>query len=92
LRPSWIGLWKPDAIDSRQRWHRGGADFQPVGGMDQIQGVSTRHQASRITLNADVQSVHQRDTGVKVVRKHQQRKGDQRRLRRRLYAVVGPRR
>src|SRR5580765_3325984 len=42
--------------------------FQPVGGMDQIPKAFQRAiGASRITLNAEVQSVHQSDTGVKVV-------------------------
>jgi monoamine oxidase len=42
--------------------------FQPVGGMDQIPKAFQRAiGASRITLNAEVQSVHQSDTGVRVV-------------------------
>ena len=42
--------------------------FQPVGGMDQFpQGFERAIGASRITFNADVQSVHQSDTGVNVV-------------------------
>lgn len=42
--------------------------FQPVGGMDQLpKGFQRAMGASRITFNADVQSVHQSDTGVKVV-------------------------
>ena len=42
--------------------------FQPVGGMDQIPKAFQRAiGSSRITFNADVQSVHQNDTGVKVV-------------------------
>ena len=44
--------------------------FQPVGGMDQIPKAFQRAiGSSRITFNADVQSVHQNDTGVKVVYK-----------------------
>ena len=42
--------------------------FQPVGGMDQFpKGFERAIGASRITFNAEVQSVHQSDTGVKVV-------------------------
>jgi monoamine oxidase len=42
--------------------------FQPVGGMDQFpKGLQRAIGPNRITFNADVQSVHQSDTGVKVV-------------------------
>jgi monoamine oxidase len=42
--------------------------FQPVGGMDQFpKGFERAIGAARITFNAEVQSVHQSDTGVKVV-------------------------
>ncbi|MCC7243937.1 MAG: flavin monoamine oxidase family protein [Acidobacteria bacterium] len=42
--------------------------FQPIGGMDQIsKGFQRTMGAERITLNAEVQSVHQDDRGVKVV-------------------------
>jgi monoamine oxidase len=42
--------------------------FHPVGGMDQFaKGFERAIGRHRITLNADVQSVHQSDTGVKVV-------------------------
>ena len=42
--------------------------FQPVGGMDQFpKGFQRAIGAQRITFNAEVQSVHQNDTGVKVV-------------------------
>ena len=42
--------------------------FQPIGGMDQIpKGFERAIGNRRITLNADVQSVHQDDRGVKVV-------------------------
>ena len=42
--------------------------FQPIGGMDQISKAFQRALGpQRITLNADVQSVHQSDTGVRVV-------------------------
>src|SRR5262245_28679077 len=42
--------------------------FQPVGGMDQFpKGLQRAMGANRITFNAEVQSVHQGDTGVKVV-------------------------
>lgn len=42
--------------------------FHPVGGMDQIPVAFQRAiGAARLTLNADVQSVHQDDRGVKVV-------------------------
>jgi len=42
--------------------------FQPVGGMDQFpKGLARAIGANRITLNAEVQSVHQDDRGVKVV-------------------------
>lgn len=42
--------------------------FQPVGGMDQIaKGFQRAMGPKRITLNAEIQSVHQSDTGVKVV-------------------------
>ena len=41
--------------------------FQPVGGMDQIaKGFQRAMGAKRITFNAEIQSVHQSDTGVKV--------------------------
>jgi monoamine oxidase len=41
--------------------------FHPVGGMDQIaHGFQRAIGASRITLDAEVQSVHQDDRGVKV--------------------------
>ena len=41
--------------------------FQPVGGMDQIaRGFHRAMGAKRITFNAEIQSVHQSDTGVKV--------------------------
>jgi monoamine oxidase len=41
--------------------------FHPVGGMDQFaKGFERAIGRQRITLNADVQSVHQTDTGVKV--------------------------
>jgi monoamine oxidase len=42
--------------------------FHPVGGMDQFaKGFERAIGRSRFTFNADVQSVHQSDTGVKVV-------------------------
>jgi len=42
--------------------------FQPVGGMDQIaKGFHRAMGAKRITFNAEIQSVHQGDAGVKVV-------------------------
>ena len=42
--------------------------FQAVGGMDQFpRGFERAIGASRITFNADVQSVHQSDTGARVV-------------------------
>ena len=42
--------------------------FQPVGGMDQFpKGFERAIGANHITFNADVQSVHQSDGGVKVV-------------------------
>lgn len=42
--------------------------FQPVGGMDQIaKGFERAIGPKRITFNAQIQSVHQSDTGVKVV-------------------------
>ena len=42
--------------------------FQPVGGMDQFpKGFQRAIGRNRITFNAEVQSVHQSDTGVKVV-------------------------
>jgi monoamine oxidase len=42
--------------------------FQPVGGMDQFpKGLQRAIGPNRITFNAEVQSVHQNDTGVKVV-------------------------
>ena len=42
--------------------------FHPVGGMDQIAvGFQRAMGTGRITLNAEVQSVHQDDRGVKVV-------------------------
>ncbi len=42
--------------------------FQPVGGMDQIpKGFQRAIGPNRITFNAEVQSVHQDDAGVKVV-------------------------
>ena len=42
--------------------------FQPVGGMDQFpKGLQRGIGPNRITFNAEVQSVHQSDTGVKVV-------------------------
>jgi monoamine oxidase len=42
--------------------------FQPVGGMDQFpKGLQRVIGPNRITFNAEVQSVHQNDTGVKVV-------------------------
>jgi monoamine oxidase len=42
--------------------------FQPVGGMDQIaKGFQRAMAPRRITFNAEIQSVHQDDTGVKVV-------------------------
>src|SRR5439155_13266982 len=42
--------------------------FQPVGGMDQFpKGFQRALGPNRITFNAEVQSVHQDDTGVKVV-------------------------
>jgi monoamine oxidase len=44
--------------------------FQPVGGMDQFpKGLHRAMGLQRVTLNAEVQSVHQNDTGVKVVYK-----------------------
>jgi monoamine oxidase len=44
--------------------------FQPVGGMDQFPKALERAIGPRrITFNADVQSVHQDETGVKVVYK-----------------------
>lgn len=42
--------------------------FQPVGGMDQFpKGFERAIGANRITFNADVQSVHQSETGVRIV-------------------------
>jgi monoamine oxidase len=42
--------------------------FHPVGGMDQFaRGFERAIGRTRITFNADVQSVHQSDAGVKVV-------------------------
>jgi monoamine oxidase len=42
--------------------------FHPVGGMDQFaRGFERAIGRTRITFNADVRSVHQSDTGVKVV-------------------------
>jgi monoamine oxidase len=42
--------------------------FQPVGGMDRFpRGFERALGAGRITFNADVQSVHQSDTSVRVV-------------------------
>jgi monoamine oxidase len=42
--------------------------FQPVGGMDQFPKALQRGiGVNRITFNAEVQSVHQSDTGVKIV-------------------------
>jgi len=42
--------------------------FQPVGGMDQFpKGLQRGIGANRIIFNAEVQSVHQSDAGVKVV-------------------------
>src|SRR5215510_12490995 len=42
--------------------------FQPIGGMDQFpKGLQRGIGPNRITFNAEVQSVHQSDTGVKVV-------------------------
>lgn len=42
--------------------------FQPVGGMDQIaKGFQRAMGPKRITFNAEIQSVHQGDAGVKVV-------------------------
>ena len=42
--------------------------FQPVGGMDQIpKGFERAIEPNRLTLNAEVQSVHQNETGVNVV-------------------------
>ena len=41
--------------------------FQPVGGMDQIsKGFQRAMDAKRITFNAEIQSVHQSDSGVEV--------------------------
>jgi len=41
--------------------------FQPAGGMDQFpKGFERAIGANRITFNADVQSVHQSDSGVRV--------------------------
>ncbi len=41
--------------------------FQPVGGMDQIaKGFERAMGPKRITFNAEIQSVHQSDAGVKV--------------------------
>ena len=41
--------------------------FQPIGGMDQFpKAIHKALQANRVTFNADVQSVHQDDTGVKI--------------------------
>ena len=45
-----------------------GTMFQPVGGMDQIpKGFQRAIEAGRLTLNAEVQSVHQNETGVNIV-------------------------
>jgi monoamine oxidase len=42
--------------------------FQPVGGMDQFpRGFERAIGRQRITFNADVESIHQTDSGVKVV-------------------------
>ena len=42
--------------------------FQPVGGMDEIaKGFQRAMGPGRITFNAEIQSVHQSDAGVKVV-------------------------
>jgi monoamine oxidase len=46
---------------------RAGLMFQPVGGMDQIAKGFQRVIGNRLTLNAEVQSVHQDEKGVKVV-------------------------
>jgi monoamine oxidase len=44
--------------------------FQPVGGMDQIpKGFERALPPNRITFNAEVTSIHQSDSGVKVVYK-----------------------
>ncbi len=45
--------------------------FHPVGGMDEFaKGFERAIGRTRITFNADVQSVHQSDSGVKVVYAH----------------------
>ena len=42
--------------------------FQPIGGMDEIaKGFQRAMGAGRITFNAEIQSVHQGEAGVKVV-------------------------
>ena len=42
--------------------------FQPIGGMDQIaKGFQRAMGPERITFNAEIQSVHQSDAGVKVI-------------------------
>ncbi len=41
--------------------------FQPVGGMDQFPKGFQRAIGDKITLNAEVQSVHQDDKGVRIV-------------------------
>ena len=41
--------------------------FQPVGGMDQFPKGFQRKIGDKITFNADVQSVHQTEQGVKIV-------------------------
>lgn len=41
--------------------------FQPIGGMDQIaKGFLRAMDAKRVTFNAEIQSVHQSDTGVRI--------------------------
>jgi len=45
-----------------------GPMFQPVGGMDQFpKGFQRAIGANRFTFNAEIQSIHQSETGVKVV-------------------------
>jgi monoamine oxidase len=44
-----------------------GTMFQPVGGMDMFPRGFERVLRNRLTFNADVQSVHQTDAGVRVV-------------------------
>jgi monoamine oxidase len=44
--------------------------FQPIGGMDQIPKAFQRKLGDKITLGAEILSIHQSDTGVKVAYKN----------------------